>query len=291
MRLLYFDDERAFVQRLAIASGIGASKVGRHRFPDGELRLTLPLRLPRHAAILRSLHQPNEKLIELWLATRTARTLGADRITLVAPYLAYMRQDRAFSPGESVSQRHIGMLLASLFDRVIAVDPHLHRVSSLGDVLPGIEAVAVSAAPAIGRFLRRRAAGALLVGPDEESAQWVRSAADAAGLEWVVAHKERRGDRRVTIAIPDVDVWQRRAVLVDDMISTGRTLAQAARKLKRAGAARIDVAVTHALFAEDAVRTLRRAGVKSIWTTDSVRHATNAVPLAALLANALREEA
>jgi ribose-phosphate pyrophosphokinase len=287
VRLLYFDDERAFARRLAAAARIEASAIHRHRFPDGEVKLTLPRRLPRAVVLLRSLHEPNEKLIEMWLAARTARTLGAVTVTLVAPYLAYMRQDRAFAPGEAISQRHIGALLAALFDRAIAVDPHLHRISSLADILPATVAVTVSAAPAIGDFLRRRAAGALLVGPDEESAQWVRTAAETASLEWAVARKVRSGDRRVAVAIPDVDVRDRRVVLVDDMISTGRTLAEAARKLRHAGATRVDVAATHALFAEHAARVLEAAGVRSIWTTDSVRHPTNAIRLARLLADAL----
>ena len=123
--------------------------------------------------MLRSLHQPNEKLLELLLAAQTARELGAREVTLVAPYLAYMRQDCAFAPGEAVSQRHVGGFLAALFDRLVTVDPHLHRVAALGDIAPGADAVAVSAAPLIGRFLREHAAAPVLVGPDEESAQWV----------------------------------------------------------------------------------------------------------------------
>jgi len=88
--------------------------------------------------------------------------------------------------------------------------------------------------------------------------------------------------------MPDVDVRDRQVVLVDDMISTGRTLAEAARTLTKAGAARVDVAATHALFSEDAGRALQAAGVRRIWTTDSVRHATNAIRLAGPLAHALR---
>lgn len=288
MHLLYLDDERGFARRLATAARIHAWPMRRHRFPDGELKLTLPPRLPRGVAILRSLHDPNEKLIELWLAARTARTLGAVHVTLVAPYLAYMRQDCAFTPGEAISQRHIGALLAAAFDRVITVDPHLHRVSSLAEVLPDTTGVVLSAAPAIGRFVRSRAAGALLLGPDEESGQWVRSAADAAGLPWAVCRKVRRGDRRVAVTLPDVPLRDRRVILVDDMISTGRTLVQAARALKKAGAARVDVAVTHALFSHEAGRLLHAAGVGRIWTTDSVRHPTNAIRLGGLLADALR---
>lgn len=285
--LIAFDDERAPARRLAAAAGLTVARAVVHRFPDGEVKLTLPARVPRRVVLLRSLHQPNEKLVELLFAARTARELGARHVTLVAPYLAYMRQDRAFAPGEAVSQRHAGWLLDALFDRVVTVDPHLHRIASLADVLPNTGAVALSAAPLIGRYLRRRAAGALLVGPDEESAQWVRSAAEAAGLDWAVAHKSRRGDRRVAVTLPDVPIDGRAVVLVDDVISTGRTLADAARKLLAGGAARVDVAATHALFSGDAARALHAAGVGTVWTTDAVPHPSNAVRLAPLLARAI----
>lgn len=286
--LLYFDDERVQARRLATAAGIDAAPIGRHRFPDRELRITLPAHLPGHVAVLRSLQDPNEKLVELLLVAGAARELGARRLTLVAPYLAYMRQDRAFAPGESVSQHHVCTLLDALFDRVITVDPHLHRVASLADVLTEAEAVTLTAAPAIGTFLGRRARGALLMGPDEESAQWVEGAARAGGLAWAVARKTRHGDRRVTITLPDVDVRGRRVVLVDDMISTGRTLVEAARGLRRAGAARVDVAATHALVVDGAAEALAAAGVHDIWTTDTVRHPTNAIRLTGLLAPVLQ---
>lgn len=285
--LLSFGDERAAARRVARAAGVDAAVMARHRFPDGELKITLPASLPRHVAILRSLHDPNVKLVELLLVAGAARELGARRLTLIAPYLAYMRQDRAFAPGESVSQHHVCTLLDALFDRVITVDPHLHRVASLADVLTEAEAVTLTAAPAIGTYLGRQARGALLMGPDEESAQWVEGAARAGGLAWAVARKTRHGDRRVTITLPEVDVRGRRVVLVDDMISTGRTLVEAARRLGRAGATRVDVAATHALFTDGAAEALRAAGVQAVWTTDSVPHPTNAIRLGPVLAAAL----
>src|SRR5690606_12123678 len=107
-----------------------------HRFPDGELRLRLPATLPAAVVLFRGLHQPNEKLVELLLTARTARGAGARHLTLVAPYLAYMRQDMAFAPGEAVSQRIVGDFLAQLFDAVITVDPHLHRVARLDEAVP-----------------------------------------------------------------------------------------------------------------------------------------------------------
>jgi ribose-phosphate pyrophosphokinase len=286
--LLYFDDERRLARRVAAAAGTQAVRVRRHRFPDEEVKITLPPRVARRAAILRSLHHPNEKLVELLLAAQTARELGARYLTLVAPYLAYMRQDCAFARGEAVSQRHVGALLGALFDRLVTVDPHLHRVQSLSQVVPEAETVVLSAAPMVGHFLRHRAPGAMLIGPDEESAQWVRAAADAAGAEWAVGHKTRRGDRAVRIVLPGIDLAGRRVVLVDDLLSTGQTLVEAARAVRTAGARRVDVAVTHALFADDAGRALRAAGVRAIWSTDSVPHSTSTIRLAPVLAGALR---
>jgi ribose-phosphate pyrophosphokinase len=290
-QLLHFDDERQLARRVGRAAGLAPARVVRHRFPDSEIRITLPARVTPRAVVLRSLHQPNEKLVELLLVAQTARELGARHVTLVAPYLPYMRQDIAFTPGEAVSQRHVGAFLAALFDRVIAVDPHLHRVGALADVLPEAEAIAATAAPLIGRFLKRRARGALLLGPDAEAAQWVSAAAAEAAADWAVCRKERRGDRRVTVTLPSIRFDGRAVVLVDDVISTGRTLVEAARAARRAGATRVDVAVTHALCADGAVEALRAAGVGRIWSTDSVAHETNAIPIAPLVAAALRRRA
>ena len=113
--LLYFEDEQDSALRLAKAGEFDLAKIDRHRFPDGEIKLQLPDTLPERVVILRTLNNPNEKLIELLLSAQTARQLGATHITLVAPYLAYMRQDIAFHPGEAISQKIIGRYLASLF--------------------------------------------------------------------------------------------------------------------------------------------------------------------------------
>ena len=105
--LLFFPDEQAYAARLAAAAGLALGPIERHRFPDGELKLRLPTPLPRRVVLLRSLHDPNEKLVELLLAAGTARSLGTGHLTLVAPYLAYMRQDMAFAQGAHAMQVRI----------------------------------------------------------------------------------------------------------------------------------------------------------------------------------------
>lgn len=286
--LLAFDDEHERPLALSLSAALGAplAMVRRHHFPDGETRLTLPPALPPQVVVLRGLQDPNAKLTELLLAAAGARELGARHLTLVCPYLAYMRQDIAFNPGEVVSQRHIGTLLAQAFDAVITVDPHLHRVATLDEVLPGRRGVALSAAPLLGDFVARRVRGALLLAPDEEAARWVQAAADAAGLAHAVCVKQRRGDREVEVALRGAPVAGRAVVVVDDVASTGRTLSAAARAAFAAGAASVDVAVTHALFVSDAWEHVHAAGVRHVWSSDCVPHASNVVSVSALLAQA-----
>ncbi|MDP3701466.1 MAG: ribose-phosphate diphosphokinase [Hylemonella sp.] len=286
--LLHFDDEAANAARIAAAAGIPHACIERHRFPDGEFKLRLPAELPEHVVLLRTLAQPNDKLVELLLAAQTARTLGAARLTLVAPYLAYMRQDIAFTPGEAVSQRIVGRFLAGLFDAVITVDPHLHRVATLEEAVPVPRAVVLSGAPLLADLIARRRPDALLVGPDEEAAQWVAQAATRHGFEHAVCRKVRHGDRHVEIALPTLDVRGRAIVLLDDVASSGHTLAQAARGLLAAGAATVDVAVTHALFAGDAGTLLWDAGIRQVWSTDCIAHPSNAVSMAPVIAAALQ---
>jgi ribose-phosphate pyrophosphokinase len=272
---------------VAQAADLPLAPIHRHHFPDGEIKLRLPVPLPGKVVLLRSLHQPNEKLVELLLAASTARTLGAKHLTLVAPYLAYMRQDIAFQPGEAISQRIIGSFLAELFDAVITVDPHLHRVATLQEAIPTGDAIVLSGAPLLADLILQRRQQPLLVGPDEESAQWVAQAAARHGFDYAVCRKMRHGDREVVIELPATPVAGRAVVLLDDVASSGHTLAQAARALLAAGAATVDVAVTHALFAEGAVPLILDAGVNEIWSTDCIPHPSNAVAMAPLIAAAL----
>lgn len=285
--LLYFEDEQASAERLAHAANLDLACIERHRFPDGELKLRLPSCLPSRVVILRSLHQPNEKLIELLLTCQTARQLGAQHLMLVAPYLAYMRQDMAFQAGEAISQQLIGGFLAQLVDALITVDPHLHRVTSLKQAIPTAQAIAISAAPLLSDVIASRRKSPLLIGPDEESRQWVTLAASRHQFEFGVCKKQRTGDQSVQITLPPLIFSGRHVVLVDDVASSGQTLAQAAQKLFAAGAATVAVAVTHALFAPGAFERIKQTGVQDIWSTDSIPHTSNVTHLASSLAAAM----
>ncbi|HBA66166.1 MAG TPA: phosphoribosylpyrophosphate synthetase [Methylococcaceae bacterium] len=288
MLVLAFPDYCAQAERLACRLDAPFELIELHRFPDGESLVRLPAVLPEHVVVCRSLDQPNDKLIELMLFARTARELGAKRVTLVSPYLCYMRQDIANRPGEAVSQRIVGRLLADLFDDVLTVDPHLHRISHLQQAIPLANAVCLTAAGVIGDFLRRQLNDAVLLGPDSESEQWVSGIASRIGFDYAVADKIRRGDREVDITLPESEFFGKSVVIIDDMASTGRTLARTIGLLQNAGARAVYAAITHPLFCGDAEAYIHAAGVKEIWSTDSIEHPTSCIKLDALLSEAVR---
>lgn len=288
MIIIAFSDYLTQAQRLANRLNAPLGEVNLHHFPDRESFIRLPPSLPEHVIVCRSLNQPNDKLIELLLCAVTARELGAKRLTLVAPYLCYMRQDFANEPGVAVSQRIIGNMLAGLFDDVLTVDPHLHRISSLDQAIPIKNAISLSAADEIGRFLKQKLDYALLLGPDSESEQWVATIANKIGFDYCIADKKRRGDKQIVMTLPDNDFLNKPVVIIDDMASTGRTLGKAARLLHTAGSNDIYAVVTHPLFCDDAEAHILEAGVKTIWSTDSIGHPTSCIKLDALLANAIK---
>jgi ribose-phosphate pyrophosphokinase len=227
-------------------------------------------------------------LVAVALLAATARDLGARRIGVVAPYLPYMRQDARLRPGEGVTSRYVGRWISGLLDWLVTIDPHLHRHTSLADVYE-VPATAVTAAPAIATWLRAQVAKPVLIGPDAESAQWVRAVATLADAPCIVLDKRRRGDREVDICVPDVQRWRDHTpVLVDDIISTAQTMSETIGHLRRAGLRPAVCVGVHAIFADDAEATLRRAGAATVVTCDTIAHPTNAITTLDLLVDGVR---
>lgn len=273
---------------LATRLGVELCPVQRHRFPDGESLVRIE---PRGgtAILYRSLDRPNEKLLELLFAASALRDGGATRIVIVAPYLGYMRQDTAFEPGQAVSQKVVANLLSQHCDALLTVDPHLHRVHSMAQVMPQIDARSISAAPVLGAFIDE-GSHALLAGPDAESRQWVEAMAGPRDLDLIVGEKTRLGDRQVELTFPEIErVSGRPVILVDDVISSGHTLEVAARQLLQGGASSVEALATHCLASEADLARLKAAGISRVRSSDSVAGPTAVVPLADLLAEAIEQ--
>lgn len=287
--LLPLPHEAARARRLAPRLGAEVAAVTFRKFPDGESYVRLDSDATgRVVVVLSTLSSPDEKLTSLVFAAAAARERGAARVVLAAPYLSYMRQDASFQVGEAVTARVFARLICGTFDAVVAVDPHLHRLASL-DELYSIPTTAVSAAPSIAEHIRRTVRDPLLVGPDAESGRWVGAVADALGAPCVVFEKTRHGDRDVVIGGSDgVEMWRGRTpVLLDDIISTGRTMIGAAEVLKRAGFAKAVAIGVHAVLVPGALDELLASHVDRVVTCDTIAHPTNAICLDEPLSDAV----
>lgn len=256
-------------------------------FPDGEsyLRVHDACRHQR-CVVFCNLFHPDEKLLRLLFLADTLRDLGAAQVLLVTPYLAYMRQDKRFHEGECVSSRPFARLLSQAFDGLITIDPHLHRYRSLSEIY-AIPTQVVQAAPLIAQWISSHVQQPVLIGPDSESEQWVSEVARLASAPFQILHKERFGDYQVEVSMPELDAYRdHHPVLVDDIISSGRTMLETITHLDRAGLPRTTAIGVHGLFAGDAYTRLSNKA--DVVTTECIPHISNRIEIAPALAHAVR---
>jgi ribose-phosphate pyrophosphokinase len=235
------------------------------RFPDGEIYLRIASGLRgQEVVVVQSLSPPqNEHLVELLLLLDLCRDLGAGRVTAVVPYLAYARQDKRFREGEAVSIKTVARLLEQA-DRLLLVEPHSGESLSYFRGAQEIRVFKLLGEHLGGLSLK----DPLFLSPDEGSLQRVKEAAEAAGAEFDFLRKERLSGTKVRIERRRPEVAGRDVVVLDDIISTGGTVVEACKLLR--GARKILACCVHGLFVGDAVRRMRRAGIKEIFSTDTV---------------------
>lgn len=280
----------ALARASAKLAGLNVLETSRRRFPDGEqyVRVDGDMR-GEDVAVFQSLGlNPDSYLVEYALIADAIRGAGCRSVTAVVPYLAYARQDKRFKAGEPLSAKAFARLIERAgTDRIITVDMHLHRFSKVSEVFD-IPAVNVSAMPLIAEHYAKahRGESVVVVGPDKESEQWAKQVAEALSSRLYILEKERLGDRDVRVS--DVSFGKgSRALLVDDMISTGKTLLEVVSKLKAQGFSPIDAAATHSLLVEGAYARLTEAGISELISTDTVPGPHSAVSVAPILARAI----
>lgn len=283
--LLPLPGSEAFAGRLAAAGGFELGPLEFRRFPDGERYLRI-LADPAGRPVDILCSNADEQFLSLAFVADAVRDLGASEVTLVAPYLGYMRQDARFRPGEAVTSRTFARLVSSVVDRLVTVDPHLHRFAALEEIYD-IPCTVLRSAPLIGDWIAREAPASLIIGPDAESEQWAAAIAARAGAPYVVLTKRRHGDREVEINLPDLSGHTgRQPVLVDDIASSGRTLVAASAALRQQGFAAPLCVVVHPVFAGQAFAEVSAAAARTV-STDTLAHASNAITMAPLIAEAL----
>jgi ribose-phosphate pyrophosphokinase len=287
IQLFALPGNEALASQLAAPLDFNLGRATIRRFPDGETYVKVESEVKgSEVYVLASLHQPDGQFLPLYFLCTTLRELGAVSVKLVAPYLAYMRQDKRFFPGECLSSNLFARLLSGFVDELITIDPHLHRLHHLEE-LYSIPVKVLHAAPLIARWIRNHVSDAVLVGPDEESEQWVAQVAQEAGVPYTVLQKTRTGDRSVDIKAPDISQWKNHTpVLVDDIISTAQTMMESIAHLKEAGPNKVLCIGVHGIFAGDAYEELLNTGAQ-VHTTNSIPHPSNSIAVTPLLVNIL----
>jgi ribose-phosphate pyrophosphokinase len=234
--LLPFPEQRSLAAAIAPAVSAQIGRLDWRHFPDGESLVAIEEGLTDiDVAIVVTLRNPDQLALPIRFAAATAREFGARSVGLIAPYLAYMRQDKRFNPGEAVSAPIFARFLEESFDWLVTADPHLHRNPDLS-ALYKMPVRRVVTAPAIADWIRENVTNAVLIGPDSESEQWVSDIARRANMPYQTLHKVRRGDREVDVSLPAIsEARDRTPVIVDDIASSGQTIIETLGHLKKLG--------------------------------------------------------
>lgn len=295
MLILCLDGHQQLANAMSQALKAQVLPLESRHFPDGEHYFNVPADVRgEDVVVLCHLHQPNDKALGLLFMAGHLRDMGARQVGLVAPYLAYMRQDIRFQPGECLTSKYFAELISNAFDYLVTIDPHLHRYHHLNEIY-SIPTRTLHATGIIGDYLKQLAEQhpqqkLLIVGPDEESEQWAETVAQAAACEHLVLTKTRSGDRDVAIHIPDVEKYQHHLpVMVDDIISTGRTMLRTAEELQKQGLNKPLCIGVHAVFAAGALAEMQQGPIAEIQTCNCIPHPTNCIDISALLIPAISE--
>ena len=251
-------------------------------FPDGEryVRLLGPVS-GEHVVLVQTTH-PDPMIVEQFLLADAIRDAGARRLTAVVPYFGYGRQDKRFLEGEAVSAKtiakHIAVDCDELLTMAIPANPEILKTFPL----PTRE---VSGMPAIGRYLKSVKVDVLLA-PDQGALRLAKEASSVAGVPFDFLVKKRIDSYTVKIEPKALDVRGKSVGIVDDVISTGGTIATAAKELRKQGARRVVAACVHGLFVGKAEENLK--AVDEVIATDTVQSSHTRVSVAPEFAAAIR---
>jgi len=243
------------------------------RFPDGEINVKINDDVRgRDVFVVQPTCPPvNDNLIELLLLVDTLRRASAARITAVIPYYGYARKDRKDEGRVPISAKLVANLIAGAgTDRVVCLDLHAPQIQGFFD----IPVDHLYASPVlVGQFRRLGLANtkdACVVAPDVGGIKQARAYAKLLGLSLAVVDKRRVSPDQAKAMHIIGEVDGRRCILVDDMISTGGTITEAAKALRDAGAREVHVCATHAVFCGPAKERLEGAGLSSLLVTDTI---------------------
>jgi ribose-phosphate pyrophosphokinase len=279
MKIACTGRSRALGARIAEILGAGLAEVRSSRFPDGEMYLRTGA-LDDTTVVVGSLLS-DESLVELLLLIDACHR---SEVLLVVPYLGYARQDREFKPGEPVSARAMARALSTGVSRVVTVNVHKESVLSHF----AVPASQVTLGAEIADFIATLPLeDPLLLAPDGGAASFVAAVAARGGWETDHLEKTRISGEEVRMEPVRGEPWTGDVVLVDDIISTGGTLAAAARMLAARGARGVHAVCVHGLFAGNARTLLGSAGIRELAASDTIESEMSRYSAAGAIARAL----
>ncbi len=257
-------------------------------FPDGELYIKFEINpKDRELVLVQTLHPANEAILEILLAAHTAKELGAKKVSLVTPYLAYIRQDKRFNPGESISSKIIGKLL-SIFDEIITIDPHLHRFKSLNEVFH-TKTKKLTANDLIKSYISKHYNKPIIIGPDEESYQWAKEIALSVNTNAAILKKIRFSPTKVKVFIQSpIEIKNKDIIIIDDIISTGKTILETINHIKKQKPKSINVIAIHGLFADKNTYKKIKSNCKALITTNTIENIHSKIDISELIASSLK---
>ena len=257
-------------------------------FPDGESKITLIGKISKKKSIvLQSISPPVDTNLVQILSLITKAKENSSEVIVVIPYMGYARQDREFLPGEIVTMKVLGKLFKSAgASKIIVVDIH----SSIGLKHFSIKTKNVTAIPdLVGFFKKLSLKNPLIVSPDQGGKERAKEFAKEFNSDYISLEKTRdRKTGKVKIKTKNLEeVKNRDLILVDDIISTGGSIIKATQFLKKQKCRKIYVACTHALLMNDAEKKIKKAGVTSIISTNTIPGKTSKVNISKTIAKAI----
>jgi len=275
-------------EKIAKLLGVEAVSLVFKTYPDGESYVRLEGKVrDEEVAIVQTTSPPQDtRLLQVALIADAARRHGAEKITAVVPYLAYARQDQVFLHGEAISIEVVArMLKAAGVDSLITVNVHQERVLAK---FP-FPAKTVSAVPLLAQYFKQKGfEKAFALAPDDGALWLAEEAKTVLGGECGYLEKHRDlYTGKITMEMKALDVGGKTVIIFDDVVSTGGTIALAARTMRELGADRVHAACVHPLLIGDAEKRILEAGVEEIVATDSVPSHVSKVSLAPLLSREL----
>jgi len=263
-------------------------------FPDGETYIRIISDVKDKTVIyINSLQpSPNDKIIETLYTLETLRDLGASKILAVIPYMAYARQDERFNPGEAVSISILSKLFRALdIDAIYTIDMHLHRITDPTKLF-GARFYNLTGVRELAKYIKKNYSveNTVVIGPDEEAEQWAKiMAEELGGIEYTVLEKKRISAEEVVIETRDVNVKDKNIIIVDDIISTGGTMVEAIKAIKRLGAKEIIITCVHPLLVGKAYHRLLKLEPKDLIGTDTVLSPISKVSVAPAIVEEIKK--